>query len=55
MELCIDLYGTPKLGMDPCFCFVNGLPQTFGLLGFHPNQRCIESRVGKTPYGTRWL
>ena len=28
MELCIDLYGTTKLGMDPCFCLVNGLPQT---------------------------
>ena len=21
MELCIDLYGTTKLGMDPCFLF----------------------------------
>ena len=28
MELCTDLYGTTKLGMDPCFCLVNGLPQT---------------------------
>ena len=29
MELCIDLYGTTKLGMDPCLFFlVNGLPQT---------------------------
>ena len=28
MELCIYLYGTTKLGMDPFFCLVNGLPQT---------------------------
>ena len=28
MKLCIDLYGTPKLSMHPCFCLVNGLPQT---------------------------
>ena len=24
-----------------------------GFLGFHPNQRCIEIRVGKTLNGTR--
>ena len=28
MEICIDLYGTTKLGMDRCFCLVNGLHQT---------------------------
>ena len=28
MELCIDLYGTTKLSMDPCFFLVNGLPKT---------------------------
>ena len=28
MELWIFLYGTTKLGRDPWFCLVNGLPQT---------------------------
>ena len=25
------------------------------LLGFHLNPKIMESKVGKTPYGTRWL
>ena len=42
-----------RFGMDLWFCMVIILPQTQGLLGFHPNQRCIEIRVGKTQKGTR--
>ena len=29
------------------------LPKPRVLLGFHPNPKIMESKVGKTPYGTR--
>ena len=51
------LYGT-NLGYEylyefPYNCMVISCTQTYGLLGFHPNQRCIEIRVSKTLNGTR--
>ena len=31
------------------------LPKSRVLLGFHLNPKFMESKVGKTPHGTRWL
>ena len=36
-----------RFGVDLWFSMVILLPQTYGLLGFHPNQICVEIRVGK--------
>ena len=34
-------------------CMIIILPKPRVLLGFHHNPKIMESRVGKTPYGTR--
>ena len=34
-------------------CMIIILPKPRVLLGFHPNPKIMESKVGKTPYGTR--
>ena len=36
-------------------CMIIISPQPRVLLGFHLNPKIMESKVGKTPYGTRWL
>ena len=49
MDTCFGLYGTTLEIRISC------LPFDFSrvLLGFHPNPRFLESRVGKTLNGTR--
>ena len=44
-----------NLSMDLWFCMIIILPKPRVLLGFHLNPKIMESKVGKTPYGTRWL
>ena len=34
-------------------CMIIILPKPRVLLGFYPNPKIMENRVGKTPYGTR--
>ena len=49
MDTCFELYGATLDIMISCLAF--DLSRV--LLGFHPNPRFLEIRVGKTPYGTR--
>ena len=42
-----------NLIMDLCMIII--LPKPRVLLGFHLNPKIMESKVGKTPYDTRWL
>ena len=54
MNSSMELYGISKVWNGfPYNCMVISCPQTEGLLGFHNNQRFIESRVSKTLNGTR--
>ena len=41
--------------MDLWFCMIIIFPKLGVLLGFHLNPKIMESKVGKIPYGTRWL
>ena len=50
------LYGNYKFCMGLCIWTMVGIYMVFKprvLLGFHPNPRFLESRVGKTLNGTR--
>ena len=49
MDTCFGLYGTTLDIRISCLAF--DLSRV--LLGFHPNPRFLESRVGKTLNGTR--
>ena len=49
MDTCFELYGATLEIRISCLAF--DLSRV--LLGFHPNPRFLEIRVGKTPYGTR--
>ena len=49
METCFELYGATLDIRISCLAF--DLSRV--LLGFHPNPRFFEIRIGKTPYGTR--
>ena len=42
-----------RFGMDLWVCMMINLLKPRVLLGFHLNPKIKESRVGKTPYGTR--
>ena len=44
-----------RFGMDLWVCMMIILLKPRVLLGFHLNPTIMESKVGKTPYGTRWL
>ena len=44
-----------RFGMDIWFCMIIICPKLGVLLGFHLNPKIMESKVGKIPYGTRWL
>ena len=48
-------YGTTKFDYGSLVCMIIILPKPRVLLGFHLNPKIMESKVGKTPYGTRWL
>ena len=48
-------YGTTKFDYGSLVCMIIILPKPRGLLGFHLNPKIMESKVGKTPYGKRWL
>ena len=41
--------------MDLWVCMMIILLKPRVLLGFHRSPKIMESKVGKTPYGTRWL
>ena len=41
--------------MDLWVCMMIILLKPRVLLGFHLSPKIMESKVGKTPYGTRWL
>ena len=41
--------------MDLWVCMMINLLKLRVLLEFHLNPKIMESKVGKTPYGTRWL
>ena len=45
MRFCMDLW----------VCMMINLLKPRVLLEFHLNPKIMESKVGKTPYGTRWL
>ena len=49
MDTCSGLYRATLERRISCLAF--DLSKV--LLGFHPNPRFLEIRVGKTPYGTR--
>ena len=49
MDTRFELYGATLDIRISCLAFY--LSRV--LLGFHPNPRFLEIRVGKTPYGTR--
>ena len=52
----LTLFMNPmRFGMDPWFCRIIIFPKLGVLLGFHLNPKIMESKVGKTPHGTRWL
>ena len=44
-----------RFGMDLWVCMMINLLKPRVLLEFHLNPKIMESKVGKTPYGTRWL
>ena len=44
-----------RFGMDLWVCMMIILLKPRVLLGFHLSPKIMESKVGKTPYGTRWL
>ena len=44
-----------RFGMDLWFCMIIIFPKLGVLLGYHLNPKIMESKVVKTPYGTRWL
>ena len=44
-----------RFGMDLWVCMMINLVKPRVLLEFHLNPKIMESKVGKTPYGTRWL
>ena len=44
-----------RFGMDLWFSMIIIFPKLWVLLGFHLNPKIMESKVGKIPYGTRWL
>ena len=48
-------YGTTKFDYGSLVCMIIILPKPRVLLGFHLNPKIMESKVGKTPYDTRWL
>ena len=52
METNLD-YGFYEIWYGSLVLYRYYLASNLGLLGFHPNQRCIEIRVGKTLKGTR--
>ena len=44
-----------RFGMDLWFAMIIIFPKLGVLLGFHLNPKIMEIKVGKIPYGTRWL
>ena len=48
-------YGTTKFDYGYLGCMIIILPKPRVLQGFHLNPKIMESKVGKTPYDTRWL
>ena len=44
-----------RFGMDLWFCMIIIFPKLGVWLGFHLNPKIMESKVGKIPYGTRWI
>ena len=44
-----------RFGMDLWVCMMINLLKPRVLLEFHLNPKIMESKVGKTSYGTRWL
>ena len=56
--LCMEptlIMDSMRFGMDIRVCMMINLLKPRVLLGFHLNPKIMESKVGKTPYGTRWL
>ena len=41
-------YGTTKFEYGSLVCMIINLPKPMVLLGFHPNPKIMESKVGKT-------
>ena len=44
-----------RFGMDLWVCMMINFLKPRVLLDFHLNPKIMENKVGKTPYGTRWL
>ena len=44
-----------RFGMDLWHCRIIIFPKLGVLLGFHLNPKIMESKMGKTPHGIRWL
>ena len=44
-----------RFGMELWVCMMINLLKPRALLGLHLNPKIMESKVGKIPYGTRWL